>query len=75
MEGGETINELSDELAEYEDYALPFEYTDIRYFLLNDRKDREQFIDFVMKLPAVSDKEKYLMISKIVVFEEEREDW
>ncbi|WP_026766451.1 abortive infection system antitoxin AbiGi family protein [Selenomonas ruminantium] len=75
MEDGKIINELSNALAGYENYALPFEYTDIRYFLLNDHKDREQFIDFVMNLPAVSEQEKYLMISKIVVFEEEREDW
>ena len=69
------VSEFSNKLSKVKKYALPFEYSDIRYFLLNDSRDRDCFIDFIMSLATASQKEKYELISKIVIFEEEREDW
>lgn len=74
MSENDKIFDVSNKLAEHEEYALTFEYEDIRYFLLKNKQDREDFINFIISLPTSVD-EKNLLISKIIVYEEEMGDW
>lgn len=50
--------------------SLDFEYEDIKYIILKDVDDYENFLNFITKLKKVSDADKYLLVSKIIIWSE-----
>ena len=60
---------------------LDFSYSDIRYLIVPDNQARLETIEYIMKLekelfdPKNNLKEKYILISKILVLDEIRKDW
>ncbi|MEC2078634.1 abortive infection system antitoxin AbiGi family protein [Metabacillus fastidiosus] len=55
---------------------LHFELRAIKYIIVKDQEERKELIDFIIneKLWEAED-EKYMLLSKIMVFNELREDW
>lgn len=66
---------------EWEPLWLRFDYGDIRYLIVPDNQARLEIIDYIMYLPSSnfskrkSKKEKYILISKILVLDEIGKDW
>lgn len=60
---------------------LKFSYEDIRYIIVPDNQARLDIIEFIMKLPSDSfakravTREKYVLLSKILVLDEIGRDW
>ncbi|MDU7338718.1 MAG: abortive infection system antitoxin AbiGi family protein [Clostridium sp.] len=78
------INSINDSLAtnEYKPLWLRYNYDDIRYIIVPDSHARIDIINSIISIPderfnTKSDilMQKYILISKILVFEEIRKDW
>lgn len=69
------LNSLSDDLMNYPQYALTFSSKDIKYIIVKNMSEREELIYFLMGKCPYTEKEKYLLISKILVFKELEADW
>lgn len=54
---------------------LEIDISEIRYLLVRSKLDREELIDFILDQQSLSDKEKYVLFSRILVVDELREDW
>jgi len=54
---------------------LEFEYSVIKYLVVESDSDRNELIAFIINEINASITEKHLLISKILVFNELREDW
>lgn len=61
---------LSNALDGQECASLNFEYKDIKYIILKDINDYENFLSFITKLKNVSDNDKYTLVSKIIIWSE-----
>ncbi|ASI83633.1 hypothetical protein FORC48_2547 [Bacillus cereus] len=59
------------------DLWLKYEYEDIRYLIVETKNDRTDLIQFITKElnDDINDFEKNLLISKVIVWEEMKEDW
>ena len=69
------LNEKSNEFFLKDKYGLKFSADDIKYVIIADEDEREDFIDFIIKKCRFSRKEKYNLISKITVLNEMKGDW
>ena len=59
-------------------YGLKFSYDDIKYVILKNTNDKKKFFNLINGLEKkgkISEEEKYLLISKIIVWNEEKEDF
>lgn len=59
-------------------YGLKFSYDDIKYVILKNTNDKKKFFNLINglgKKGKISEEEKYLLISKIIVWNEEKEDF
>lgn len=54
---------------------LRFELHDIKYIIVNNNSERDEIIDFILNLKNIIDKDRYILISKIMVYEIFQEDW
>lgn len=54
---------------------LKFDYTDIKYLIVENDKERIELIRFIKNEIDEEDNKKYELISKILVFNELKEDW
>lgn len=64
-----SYNSFSKGILTYESLWLKFEYSDIRYLFLQSDEDRDEIIDFINNKLEISMKDKFILISKIVVLE------
>ncbi len=67
-------NSFSKGILTHENLWLRFEYSDIRYLFLQNDEDRDEIIDFINNDLDISMKEKFILISKIVVLDSIGED-
>lgn len=65
----------SDGIRKCEKLWLKFEYKYIKYIIVETVQDRQELIQFIMNDIAADSYEKYILISKILVFDELKEDW
>ncbi|CAK6472698.1 hypothetical protein BFRIG_01891 [Peribacillus frigoritolerans] len=55
---------------------LNFSYDAIKHIIVSDQNDREELIDYIIEHQiGENDNERYILFSKILVFNELREDW
>lgn len=67
----------SDAITMRKDLWLHYEYDDIRYLIVETKNDRIELIRFITEElnENIEPSEKMLLISKIIVWEEMKEDW
>lgn len=65
----------SDGIRKCEKLWLKFDYISIKYLIVETVQDRRDLIQFIMKDIDAEPNEKYILISKILVFDELKEDW
>jgi hypothetical protein len=65
----------SDGIRQRREFWLSFEYSVIKYLVVESENDRNELIAFINSEIKVSEIEKFLLISKVLVFNELREDW
>lgn len=65
----------SDGIRKCEKLWLKIEYISIKYLIVETVQDRRDLIQFIMNDIDADSNEKYILISKILVFDELKEDW
>lgn len=65
----------SDGILQCDDLWLKFEYDNIKYLVVKNINDRKELIRFIYEDINANDEEKFILISKILVFNELKEDW
>lgn len=54
---------------------LKFKCNDIKYIIIKNRKEFENIVDLIIKKDNLSDKEKNILISKVIIWEESKGDF
>lgn len=62
-------NSFSKGIISYENLWLKFEYSDIRYLFLQNDEDRDDLIDFINNDLDISMKDKFILMSKIIILD------
>ncbi len=65
----------SDGIMQCPNLWLKFEYEIVKYLIVEDSNDRENLINFINGEIEMTESEKLVLISKILVFNEIKEDW
>jgi hypothetical protein len=65
----------SEGIIKCQDLWLKFEYENIKYLIVEKENDRKELIEFIKNQLGMSKQEKDIMISKMLVFNELKEDW
>lgn len=67
----------SEGIATRSEFWINFEYKDIKYLVVEDENDREDIINFIISEPQIDASiiERQILVSKILVFNELKEDW
>ncbi|HGD1433806.1 TPA: abortive phage resistance protein AbiGI [Streptococcus agalactiae] len=75
----EEINKIyTDSISQTHDGVLKFDVSDVRYIFVDTNQNRNQLIQFIRgkrKGKRLSTQEKDILISKIMVYDELKEDW
>lgn len=66
--------ECSETLKKNRDIGLKFEYSDIKYLIVTNKKNKNGLVRFISRLP-ITIEEKNDLISKIVNYKDVEEDW
>ena len=66
-------DDYSDALASYDEVALPFEYSEIKHIIIRDLVDYQNLITAIEGW-SLSDTDKYTILSRIIVWDDTRED-
>lgn len=70
------LHDLSNSLADYEQYKLTFTVSDIKHIILKSKGEKKEIIEAIMNSPNIDKPDdKYDAISKIVTLEEIEEDF
>lgn len=68
-------NAYSEGIREKRELWLEFEYADIKYLIVDSEDNRRELIRFIIQELLMEDEEKYILISKIIVFTQIEKDW
>ena len=68
-------NMLSASLKTHPEIALQFDYTEIKYLIVEDNADYERLLVSIQKLEGLSEMEKNKLISKIIIWNESKGDF
>lgn len=71
MEDAMNINSV---ISEFEDICIKFKYSDIKYLIVPSKYDRINLINDIHKL-EINDMEEMILISKIILLDDIKEDW
>lgn len=66
---------LSEDLTKNPDYGLKIDSDNIKYLIVKSKADRKDLINFIINDCSYDEMEKYILISKILVFDELEVDW
>lgn len=66
--------ECSETLKKNKDIGLKFEYSDIKYLIVTNKRNKENLVKFILKL-SIKREEKNDLISKIINYRDVEEDW
>ena len=69
----EQLNDYSDTLSLYDDVALTFEYSDIKHIIIHDLTDYQKMINVIEEWDLDST-DKYTILSRIIIWDDTRED-
>ena len=69
------IDKYNNALEKLESTWLKFEYSDIKYITVKDYSNREELINMIQNIDGLDEKEKLILISKIIVLSEAEEDF
>lgn len=75
INNGTLLNQKSNEFFIKDKYGLKITDKDIKYIIISSEEEREPFIDFILKECHFKRKEKYNLISKLIIFNEIKGDW
>jgi hypothetical protein len=75
IENDKAYNSYSDGIAQIEDLWLKFEIDDIEYLMVENEDCRNDLIDFILTISTINKLDKYILISKIVVYDIMNKDW
>lgn len=67
-------NSYSTGILTYERLWLKFEYNDIKYLFLQNEEDRDELIEFICEELNIPEKEKFILISKVIILDSIGED-
>lgn len=70
----ETLKTLSDSMSGIPECSLGFEYEDIKYIIIKHKEDYDILLDFISDLD-IDEKSKLKLASKILVWEDSKEDF
>lgn len=62
-------------IKEVEELWLKFEIEDIVYLIVKNNECRDELIGYITELDNLSDRERLILISKIIVYEDMKKDW
>lgn len=68
-------NMLSASLKSYPEVALQFDYTEIKYLIVEDKSDYEKLLESILKLSKLNSTERNKLISKIIIWNESKGDF
>lgn len=68
------LENYNNALLTMKEVGIRFEYSDIKYIILKSDKEREECIKHIISFDNISDMEKYLLISRIITFDDLRSD-
>lgn len=71
---GKSLSNYSEAIKENEGLWLKFNYTDIKYMIVESDSEREELINFILSELETTQDEKYILLSKIIVTKELEED-
>lgn len=74
-QGRDYFTSLSDFMNSNPDVSLKFEYSDLKYIIVNDKEDFIKLTNVIDKDRDISNLEKRLIYSKIIIWEESRGDF
>lgn len=63
------LNKLSLSMCENPEVSLKFDYEDLKYIIVNTKKDFEKFSTFINSLKEIEIEEKEILFSKILIWE------
>lgn len=69
------IDKYNNALEKLESTWLKFEYSDIKYITVRDYSNREELINMIQNIDGFDEKDKLILISKIIVLSEAEEDF
>ena len=69
------IDKYNDALEKLESTWLKFEYSDIKYITVENYTNREELINVIQNMNGLDEKNKLVLISKIIVLSEAMEDF
>lgn len=77
IDSDNAYNTYSDALTKLEHTWLTFEYKDIEYLVVKNEDDRQKLIKFILEDDNLEceEIEKYILISKIIVYDIMNKDW
>lgn len=62
-------------LRQCREFWLHLEYENIKYIIVKSTKDRDEIITFIMEMLEAKNIDKLTLVSKVIVFDELKEDW
>lgn len=75
IENEKAYNSYSDGITQIEELWLKFEIDDIEYLMVENDKYRKRLIKFIMNIEILDKMDRYILISKIVVYDIMNKDW
>ena len=75
VEPKELTEDCNNALEKLESTWLKFEYSDINYITVKDYSNREELINMIQNIDGFDEKDKLILISKIIVLSEAEEDF
>lgn len=75
LEIDEAYNAYSDGITELKDLWLYFEMSDIEYLMVENEEYRIQLIEYILNNEDIDELERYILISKIIVYDIMNKDW
>lgn len=70
IENRKTLSKYNEALSLYTGGKLSFSYDDIKYIIVDKETGRSDIIEFIMNKLNIDDKEKHVLLSKIITYEE-----
>lgn len=75
IENDTAYNSFSEGITQVEDWWLKFEFNDIEYLMVENEAYRQKLIEFILENNNIENKDKYILISKILVYDIINKDW
>ena len=75
LENDKAYNSYSDGITQIKELWLHFDVCDIEYLMVENEEYRKELIEFILSITTIEELDKYILISKIVVYDIMNKDW